>query len=106
MIQQRNEEEYSVVLLVALFKSLGESVRIELSPLYSDEGEPLDLGWVYLEGGLQTLFGRYGQIQSLISEFTEMIQEAEAMLPDFDEMAEEEKISSINEIFSWLANQE
>lgn len=89
-----------------MFKSMGESVTLSVQPDYSEEGEILEYGFVNIEGDLQILFGRYGNIPELFEEFSTLIQEAEAQLPDFDEMTESEKIETIKEVYDWMENPE
>lgn len=106
MEKVKTKEECMVTLLISMFKSMGESVTLSVQPDYSEEGEILEYGFVNIEGDLQTLFGRYGNIPELFEEYSQLIQEAEAMLPDFEEMSSEEKVETINEIFQWLENPE
>ena len=92
-----------ITLLISMFKSMGESVTLSVQPDYPEEGEILEYGWVIIKGN-KTIFGRYGNIPELIEEFTLLIQEAEAQLPDFDEMTESEKIETIREVYDWMEN--
>jgi len=94
----RNEK----IELIALFKSMGESVTISLSPEYSEEGETLEFGRVSIVGDFQTLFSQYGQIDLLEKSFIQLIQEADALLPELAEVSPEEKVARINELLSFL----
>lgn len=104
MEKVKSKEEHAVTLLISMFKSMDMKVILGVDP--DEDDKPLEYGWVFIEGDGRTLFGRYGFIPELIEEFSNQIQEAEAMLPDFEEMTEEEKISTIDEIFSWFNNPE
>lgn len=88
--------------LIALFKSMGESVSVSLSPEYSEEGETLEFGRVSIVGDFQTLFSQYGQIDLLEKSFNQLIKEAEALLPELAEVSPEEKVAQINDLLSLL----
>ena len=103
---KKTKEEYILTLLISMFKSMGESVTLSVNPDYSEEGEILESGFVNIEGRRGVLFGRYGNIPERFEEYTVLIQEAEAMLPDFEDMSSEEKISTIEEIFAWLRGED
>jgi hypothetical protein len=105
MKRLKTKEEYAVTLLISMFKSMDKKVTLSVTP-DSEDGEILEYGWVIIKGDNRILFGRYGIIPKLIEEFSTQIQEAEAMLPDFEEMTEEEKVDTINEIFLWMENPE
>lgn len=88
--------------LIALFKSMGESISISLSPEYSEEGETLEFGRVSIVGDFQTLFSQYGQIDRLEKSFNQLIKEADALLPELADVPEEERVTRINELLSLL----
>ena len=90
------------IQLIALFKSMGESVTVSLSPEYSEEGETLEFGRVSIVGDFQTLFSQYGQIDPLERSFLQLIQDADALLPELAEASEEEKVAQINELLSFF----
>ena len=90
------------VKLIALFKSMGESVSVSLSPEYSEEGETLEFGRVSIVGYFQTLFSEYGEIHQLQRSFSQLILDADALLPELAEASEEEKVAQINELLSLL----
>ena len=79
---------------------MGESVTVSLSPDYSQDGEILEYGRVSVEGDLQTLFFQYGNIAALEEEFTQLIKEAELLLPKLAEKSQEERLHLIDVIFA------
>ena len=88
--------------LIALFKSMGESVTVGLNPDYSEDGEILEYGRVSVEGDLQTLFSDYGKIAVLEEIFTQLILEADELLPELAGISEEERVAQIEELLSVL----
>lgn len=92
--------ELKRIQLIALFKSMGESVSVSLSPEYSEEGETLEFGRVSIVGKFQTLFSQYGEIHPLERSFSQLILDADALLPELAEASEEEKVARINELLS------
>lgn len=88
--------------LIALFKSMGESVSVSLSPEYSEEGETLEFGRVSIVGDFQTLFSQYGQIDLLEKSFSQLIKDADALLQELAEVSEEKRVTRINELLSLL----
>ncbi len=86
--------------LVALFKSLGESVTFETVPNRDFDGSIEDFGEFKICGDMQTISTEYGNLAELEEEFVRLEVAADELLPKLATQPENERIDRINFLFS------